>query len=293
MREQLLKWLGKQTQPLPSMEIPLKDPEKEKARAFFDSEIEIKLVSREVVSSEKLKIDRCSNEIYILELKDDGKALFKPMEGATDDMRDKIKKETYHKRERAAYLVDRFLGFGLVPPTVIREQGSWIGSAHDFIDDHRVGFELEKSEKLDLKDDFIKMWLFDYIIWNSDRNVGNWLVKNKKLYAIDHGLSFAPTDILRFYHNFFDESIPQEIKQKILDFSSWEQGREVLRTMLKEQLTSEEADACLARIDVLANWLKDHDEIPGNIPGLLNFTSDYRNKDPRKMVVQEADSSDW
>ncbi len=43
--------------------------------------------------------------------------------------------------------------------------------------------------------DIAKMWVFDLLIWNSDRHGGNFLIKKindtPKIFAIDHGYCFS------------------------------------------------------------------------------------------------------
>lgn len=51
-----------------------------------------------------------------VELKDDGSAVYKP-----HDTHEGEKRIELINKERAAYLIDRFLGFNFVPPTVVRE----------------------------------------------------------------------------------------------------------------------------------------------------------------------------
>jgi len=230
MREQLQKWLSGQKTELPQMsdanisEVRLRD-------VIKPIPIEQVLSSATVVSEVFLR--GSSNKVYILSLDDFNQGIFKPKEGEIQ-VRKEIKSGTHYKRERAAYLVDRFLGLGLVPPTIIREHDGKNGSLQERMNFKVAGYATLKSDRVMIKDEMIKMWLFDYIIWNSDRHDGNWLMGNNGVYAIDNGCSFVPESFLRVYHNYFGETIPQEFRQKILDFQDWDSGKDTLHAVLSE-----------------------------------------------------------
>lgn len=72
------------------------------------------LETRERSSSKPLQGG--ANKNLFIELKDDGAGVFKPKSGEAENLKQGLEQGTYYKRERAAYLVDRFLGFGLTPP---------------------------------------------------------------------------------------------------------------------------------------------------------------------------------
>ena len=103
-----------------------------------------------------------------------------------------------YRFERAAYLVDRELGLNMVPVAVIRgvrrNQGAlidWVSEASHENDPERT---LTSSCVAALAPQKAAMHLFDALIYNIDRNVGNWLVDstNQRLFLIDHSRSFRP-----------------------------------------------------------------------------------------------------
>ena len=127
-------------------------------------------------------------------------------------------------REKAAYELDRVLGIGLVPPTIIREDtvpgGLLLGVSQRHLEnagykggDHKTrgsamhfvrgskpwyGHDLYLQAMSDfaglphnIKRDLQRMAVFDYISGNGDRHQNNLMVDPKgNLVAIDHGLCF-------------------------------------------------------------------------------------------------------
>jgi hypothetical protein len=102
-----------------------------------------------------------------------------------------------YRFERAAYLVDRMLGLGIVPPTVLRRVETSEGSLTLFVEDavQQAKWEQEHAEGRPEKRLILqleKMRLLDALILNTDRNGFNLLVRGKdlSLHAIDHSRSF-------------------------------------------------------------------------------------------------------
>jgi hypothetical protein len=161
----------------------------------YSKEHEKILINNKLEQKKNTLGGQCGNT-SLIKLKDDGFAVFKPydQEGRyrVEERREQI------QNERAAYLIDLFLGLELVPPTVMRAlpemdadnpKMEQVGSIQQFIEDARVGKELTEEEKNKVpKDEVMKLTLFDYMLQNTDRHDENYLVKNNKLYAIDHGL---------------------------------------------------------------------------------------------------------
>ena len=96
---------------------------------------EVTIESHEKESGKKL--GGGTNQTLYIKLKNDGSVVFKPKDGEAEML---AHLEQY-KRERAAYLVDRFMGLNLIPATVIREIDGKIGSAQEFIPDTITGSE--------------------------------------------------------------------------------------------------------------------------------------------------------
>jgi uncharacterized repeat protein (TIGR03843 family) len=119
--------------------------------------------------------------------------IYKPLSGERP-LRD-FPGGTLHNRERAAYLVSRELGWPNIPPTVIRAGPHGEGSVQLFIDAAPVPDNGEPDNYFTLRDerleDFRDMAMFDALVHNADRKGGSCIVSDdRKLWAIDHGLTF-------------------------------------------------------------------------------------------------------
>jgi hypothetical protein len=99
-------------------------------------------------------------------------------------------------REYAAYLVSEFLGFEIVPPTVLRDGPYGLGMVQKWID---IDEDIDLAEYFSRDDSQLrKMALFDALINNTDRKIGHLLPdKNGHLFGCDHGVTFHTEDKLR------------------------------------------------------------------------------------------------
>lgn len=222
---------------------------KERKKSPFATPEEAILETREKRDSKPLW-GGCNQSLFV-NLKDDGAGVFKPKNGECKHLREHVLALSYYKRERAAYLVSRFLGFDFVPTTTIRELDGEEGSIQEFIEDAQSGFEADRPFDDAVIQELFKMWIFDYIIYNSDRHGGNFLVKGNWVYAIDNGLAFG-ADSPKFFEVFFDQPIPEELIGKIKKFISWEEGRDILKDLLLELLSPDEVEACFKRIEKIS-----------------------------------------
>jgi uncharacterized repeat protein (TIGR03843 family) len=120
-----------------------------------------------------------------------------------------------HRRECAAYLLSEALGWGVVPPTVVREEAPFgVGSLQLFIehDPDRHYFVLLDGaadlvtlagadgtrDPLAVIDQLRRLALFDLVANNADRKAGHVLAgTDGRLWGIDHGLCFAAPFKLR------------------------------------------------------------------------------------------------
>ena len=99
-------------------------------------------------------------------------------------------------REYAAFLVSDFLGFDLVPLTILRDGPYGPGMVQQWID---------IDESIDLAKFFSTdhpklraMALFDAIINNTDRKIGHLLpLDQERVFGCDHGVTFHSEDKLR------------------------------------------------------------------------------------------------
>ena len=96
---------------------------------------------------------------------------------------------TLYKRERAAYLTSRAIGWDFIPPTIIRDGPHGIGSVQLYIDpEPRADFFRFKN---DHRAELQRIALFDWIANNADRKAGHCLkARDGRIWGIDHGLTF-------------------------------------------------------------------------------------------------------
>ncbi|RAX44278.1 SCO1664 family protein [Arthrobacter sp. AQ5-06] len=158
------------------------------------------------------QIARSSNETFLVQLSrgdDTAHAVYKPEAGERplSDFEPGL-----HRRERAAYLLSESLGWGMVPPTVIREDVPLgVGSLQWFIDcDFREHYFTLAAEDPSTHPDMSRMALFDYIANNTDRKSGHVLRGGDgRIWGIDHGLCFSAVFKLRtVIWDFAGEAIP-------------------------------------------------------------------------------------
>lgn len=156
-----------------------------------------------------------------------------------------------HRYERAAYILDRFLGIHMVPVAVIREIDGKEGALIDWVldtineNDRRQNNRTPPDPVRLLRQRDV-MRIFDVLILNADRNMGNQLVSmpDWKLHLIDHSRAFRlkkkiPDD---FVSN--PITIPEELYQrmKAMDLKT-------LRPLLRGLVSKAQIGAMLARRD--------------------------------------------
>ena len=127
---------------------------------------------------------------------------------------------TLHLRELAAYRIDRMLGWGLVPPTVVREDAPHgVGAVQAFVahdpDDHY--FALLESAGPGVLDQLRRMVVFDLVIDNADRKAGHVLRDRVgRIRLVDHGVSFHVEDKLRTVAwHFVGEPVPGALRRDV------------------------------------------------------------------------------
>jgi len=218
----------------------------------------------------------------LTKLKDDGYGVFKPY-----DRYEVQERKRFIQTERAAYLTDLLLGFDLVPPTVVRtlpNQNTFVnqvGSMQQFIENSRVGAELSHEERQAIdKDEVMKLELFDFMIQNSDRHMGNYLVKDGKIYAIDHGSCLGSeinplkedADIrecilsdndphsrshLIVFGEFYERKIPDTTVAKLKAFAASEKEQIVYLRLMSELIEERYAAPYLDRILCIIHAIND------------------------------------
>jgi uncharacterized repeat protein (TIGR03843 family) len=138
-----------------------------------------------------------SNATFLVNVGDAGaQAIYKPVRGERPlwDFEPGL-----HRREVAAYLLSEAMGFGVVPPTVLRDDAPLgEGSLQWFVAaDHREHYFTIAEQRPDLHDQLRDIAVLDVVANNTDRKSGHCLLSGDKVWAIDNGLCFAPDFKLR------------------------------------------------------------------------------------------------
>ncbi len=152
--------------------------------------------------------------------------------------------------EVAAYELNRMLGLKLVPPTVFRKVDGQKGSLQIFIDGamtegDRVDRKLTSPRPREWALLRQIRWIFDALIHNDDRNLGNSLIdKDWNLWLIDHTRCFYPL-----------ARLPKKDNLTHIEAKLWERLKETeqdeVRGRLKSTLEKPEIDALLKRWTLL------------------------------------------
>ena len=132
-----------------------------------------------------------SNGTFLIDIKHQKKELqgvYKPSKGERP-LHD-FPKDIY-KREVAAFELSKYLGWRLIPPTVIRDGPLGLGSIQLYIpcnyEEHYFTFHNEPKLEMEL----IRLATFDLLANNTDRKAGHVLIdKDNLLWAIDNSLCF-------------------------------------------------------------------------------------------------------
>ncbi|CAH0144123.1 hypothetical protein SRABI26_00543 [Arthrobacter sp. Bi26] len=140
------------------------------------------------------RILRSSNETYLARVScgdDSACAVYKPEAGERplSDFEPGL-----YRRERAAYLLSESLEWGLVPPTVIREEApAGVGSLQWFIEcDFREHYFTLYADAPGTHRRLLQIALFDCVANNTDRKSGHVLRGHDgRVWGIDHGLCFS------------------------------------------------------------------------------------------------------
>lgn len=116
-------------------------------------------------------------------------------------------------REVAAYLVCESLGWGLIPPTVLRQGPHGLGSVQFFVDAQEEAHFFTIEGDPTYADDLRRLAAFDIIANNADRKSGHCLLDRQgRLWAIDNALTFHDEPKLRtVIWNYAREPLPADL----------------------------------------------------------------------------------
>ncbi len=144
-------------------------------------------------------LPRSSNSTFLARVTDATDELlgvYKPRDGETPlwDFPD----GTLYRREVAAYVVARALGWPRVPPTLVREGPHGVGSVQRFLPFDPQEHYFTLLDDPERQRTFRRVAAFDVVINNADRKSGHCLLaEDGELFFIDHGVCFSEDPKLR------------------------------------------------------------------------------------------------
>lgn len=166
---------------------------------------------------------------------------------------------TLCQREVAAFVVSDFLGWGLVPPTVLRDGPMGPGSVQLFVPHDPQIHYFGLIDEPQWHEALARMAVFDLVINNADRKGSHVLVgedfgDDGALFGIDHGLTFHATTKLRtVIWELGDQPLPQRWRADLATLARALEEPEAEPTgQLAELLSDEELTALGQRATVLA-----------------------------------------
>ncbi len=216
------------------------------------------LKTAEIIGQKQMRVRDAVTEPWKLTLKKDEivrNALWKNSEG---EQRGFIEGWKY---EIAAYLLDKYLGLNMVPPTVEREFQGKRGSCQLWVES-RMNMREKIQKAIETPPDKVQSWIraaylqqaFDNLIANEDRHTGNVLItKDWRTILIDHSRTFRTSQKFTEKLLFTDKESPMVMNElprafvekiKTLNF-------ELMKNIVGEYLTDEEINAVVLRKDLL------------------------------------------
>ena len=158
-----------------------------------------------------------------------------------------------YKREWAAYLFSEALGWGLVPPTIVRDGPHGEGSFQLFLEAEFEQHWFTLREDGRHRGRLQQICVFDFVANNADRKSGHCLLgPDGDIYAIDNGLTFHTDLKLRtVIWDYAGEPIPKAMLDDLKRFVGCG-----LPTALAELLTPAEQQALLVRAQALADYAR-------------------------------------
>jgi hypothetical protein len=228
------------------------------ARALSDAEMERFLLGAKVVktktaakgvtnSTQATLSDGTLTHDAHIQTVDEFKREFRSERGIEFDFRDSWSFNV------AAYKLDRLIGLDMVPVSVSRSHRSARAAVTWWVDDVMMDEGGRLKKNLEAPPELAKYWyqqaymmrMFDQLIYNTDRNLGNMLIaKDWRLWAIDHTRAFrkhttlkTPGHVTRCERQMFE-------KMKALTF-------DLLKRELSPYLDEGQIKAILTRRDLI------------------------------------------
>jgi hypothetical protein len=195
-----------------------------------------------------------SNGTFLVTLEAEGEcgeshAVYKPRRGESPLW--DFPHGSLYRREMATYLVSEALGWGLAPPTVVRDGPYGVGTVQLFIE-HRPNDYFVRPIELD-REAAERIALLDVLLNNADRKSEHCLRDLEgRVWAIDHGLTFHVDPKLRtVIWDFAGEPISPELLADLEAFALAFDPRGALYAALCRLVSEEELAAVRRRLRML------------------------------------------
>jgi uncharacterized repeat protein (TIGR03843 family) len=170
-------------------------------------------------------------------------------------------------REVAAYLVCDALGWGMIPPTVLRQGPHGLGSVQFFIHAQDDAHYFTIQDDPNYTSDLMRLAAFDVIANNADRKSGHCLVDHQgKLWAIDNALTFHDEPKLRtVIWDFATQPLPEGVLADLLSLQAILDKGAQLTQALEQLLSAGEVAAFRQRLRRLIDAAHFPEPGPGRV----------------------------
>ena len=158
---------------------------------------------------------------------------------------------TLAMREVAAFAVSEALGWGLVPPTVLRDGPHGAGMVQLYMDvDHEQHYFTFGERHVE---EARRIAVFDVLINNADRKAGHVLEDARgQVWAIDHGVCFSPEPKLRsVIWDFAGQPVPPDILDDLRALRDQMDEHAKFVQVLERLLDPQEVEALRHRLELL------------------------------------------
>ncbi|MFN2581407.1 MAG: hypothetical protein ABR498_01545 [Candidatus Dormibacteria bacterium] len=199
-----------------------------------------------------------SNAVFLVEFDADDpempdtrmRAIYKPARGERPLW--DFPRRTLFLREAATFLVDAALGFGRVPPTVVRDGPLGPGSMQLFV--HAIERRFRDLDTTALERQLREIAALDVLVNNADRKRAHLLVtRNGRIRAIDNALTFLPYPRQRTaLIDLGGSELPEQTAAAVRALNAPAE-RQLLIARLERLLAPYEVDAFRHRLDELAS----------------------------------------